>query len=332
MKNSMMTVAQAAQKIESGAVIVAAGSEDALSKLPKGKWIGGTSVYFVTEDGGKVDHENVFVTEIDGATDARAVMYVGEDLKDLTMNRFDNGMSMILIPAFSKAHSDFAIHGMEFPGVFDQPLMGWITGVHLDDLGQKTPKVFDGATGQSYEDGAALLHVEIGAEKVATLDILNLFEQDQNADVISFQADGFSAKTALVNGLAVDLASYIADNGIDTKLPLVANYAGAMVNVSFQAVDADKGVDFYAPVVAGVDYRLAKSTGAYAEVFAANATGDGSKELSCNCILNFLYGELEGKVTGSFTGPATFGEIAYILLNQTMVRLDVQDKAQTAVA
>ncbi|WP_439103601.1 DUF6976 family protein [Celeribacter marinus] len=332
MKNMMMTVAQAAEKIESGAVLVAAGSQEALGQLPKGKWIGGTSVYFVTDEGGKVDRENVFVTEIEGATDARAVIYAGEDLKDLTMNRFDNGMSMILIPAFSKAHEEFAIHGTEFSGLFDQPLMGWVTGVHLDDVGKVTPKVFDGATGEAYDEGAALLHVEIAADKVATIDILNLFEQDEAADLIEFDTDGFSAKVAKVNGKDVDLAAYIADNKIDTQLPLVANYAGAMVNVSFQAVDPAKGVDFYAPVVSGVEYRLAKSPGAYAEVFAANATGNGTKELSCNCILNYLYGELEGKVTGSFTGPATFGEIAYILLNQTMVRLDVQAKVQSTVA
>ena len=42
-------------------------------------------------------------------------------------------------------------------------------------------------------------------------------------------------------------------------------------------------------------------------------------EFSCNCILNYLYGELEGKVTEGMYGPVTFGEIAYQLLNQTLV-------------
>jgi hypothetical protein len=47
---------------------------------------------------------------------------------------------------------------------------------------------------------------------------------------------------------------------------------------------------------------------------------------SCNCILNYLYSELEGKKTGKVTGPITFGEIAYVLVNQTMVYLSVEDK------
>ena len=47
---------------------------------------------------------------------------------------------------------------------------------------------------------------------------------------------------------------------------------------------------------------------------------------TCNCILNYLYANLEGKKTGSIVGPITFGEIAYMLLNQTMVYLTFEDK------
>jgi len=45
---------------------------------------------------------------------------------------------------------------------------------------------------------------------------------------------------------------------------------------------------------------------------------------SCNCILNYLYGELEGKHTGQVVGPMTFGEVAYQLLNQTMVQMTLE--------
>ena len=52
---------------------------------------------------------------------------------------------------------------------------------------------------------------------------------------------------------------------------------------------------------------------------------DGEPVFACNCILNYLYGKLEGKKTGHLTGPFTFGEIAHQLLNQTLVRLCVYD-------
>lgn len=44
---------------------------------------------------------------------------------------------------------------------------------------------------------------------------------------------------------------------------------------------------------------------------------------ACNCILNYLYSELEGKKVPTMLGPMTFGEIAYQLLNQTLVYLTI---------
>ena len=66
--------------------------------------------------------------------------------------------------------------------------------------------------------------------------------------------------------------------------------------------------------------------GDYADAFArAIPADDDSPAFSCNCILNYLYGKLEGKKTGHVTGPITFGEIAHVLLNQTMVQLHLRD-------
>lgn len=45
---------------------------------------------------------------------------------------------------------------------------------------------------------------------------------------------------------------------------------------------------------------------------------------------NFLYAELEGRQAGGFVGPVTFGEIAYVLLNQTLVRLSVSPSEAAA--
>ncbi len=40
-------------------------------------------------------------------------------------------------------------------------------------------------------------------------------------------------------------------------------------------------------------------------------------------MLNYLYGELEGRRTGAVVGPMTYGEIGYQLLNQTLVYIEV---------
>jgi len=99
-----------------------------------------------------------------------------------------------------------------------------------------------------------------------------------------------------------------------------------MVYVSIQAMlDKEKSVQFYAPVFEGVSYRIARPVEDYAAKFhVAVPNGAAKPVFACNCILNFLYGELEGKKTGAITGPITFGEIAYQLLNQTMVFLQIE--------
>jgi hypothetical protein len=99
-----------------------------------------------------------------------------------------------------------------------------------------------------------------------------------------------------------------------------------MINTSFQSVDAARGVQFYAPVFAGMHYKIAAPIEDYATEFRRRVAPRPRAPLfSCNCILNYLYGQLEGKRTEGFVGPITFGEIAYQLVNQTLVFLDVRD-------
>jgi hypothetical protein len=325
MKNELLTLDQACAQIASGAVMSIAGDEKLLAQLPKGNWIGGTTVYFMTAAGGKVDREHLFCTILPADVTATIRHLSGDGLSQIAQGYSPNGMSLIIIPAFSKAHAQFAEQGADYPQIFDQPLLGWISGVHLDDIGRVAPAVFDGTTATKHDDGAVLLHVSIGAEAQAKLDIVNIFAQGRDDSLcFTFPEIGFSATTAFVQGKKVNLAAYLQEKGVDTRLPLVANYAGALINVSFQNVDVEAGkVDFYAPVFPGVEYRLAITQGNYAETFHAIAGKAGADALSCNCILNYLYGELEGKTTGGYTGPVTFGEIAYVLLNQTLVRLEI---------
>lgn len=325
-KNEMLTPSEAAARISAGDVMVIAGDESLLAALPRGTWIGGTTVYFVTETGGAVVRDRLFCTTIPQAVSATPRHIAADDLPSIASGYKPDGFTLIMIPAFSQAHSRFAVEGAGYDGLFNQPLLGWITGVHLDEIGKRSPKIVNGQTGALLDEGAVLLHVALPEGSQAALDIINIFSQGDAADLtFTFPKAGFTATDVVVNGQTVNLARYITEKGIDTRLPLVANYAGALVNVSVQAVDTDTGeVKFYAPVVDGVEYRQATALGNYAAAFASVADQKGEGQYSCNCILNYLYGDLEGKRTGQFTGPVTFGEIAYILLNQTLVHMDIK--------
>ncbi|WP_374570100.1 hypothetical protein [Phenylobacterium sp.] len=323
---SMETVAETARMIRDGRVLLLAGDEALLSALPAGRWIGGTAVNFISAEGGATERGRILVTDItEHARDVRIRTYDLATLKDIGANYPDGGFTVVIVPGLSEAHAAFAKDVQTYEGVFNAPLVGWISGVDLSEIGQRTPKCFAG-DGAPLDAQAVAMHVTLPAGQIAYVDIVNLFTQGEG-EAIVFDADGFSAEGECQIGCApANLAAYIAERGLDIKLPLVADYNDAMINVSIQAVDEEAGrVDFYAPVFKGVEYRFAKPVDDYVGAFARQSREKelGRVAFSCNCILNYEYAGLEGKKTGSFVGPVTFGEIAYMLVNQTLAFLAI---------
>ena len=325
MSNSLLSVAEVANLIQSGKTLALAGDEAVLRQLPRGNWIGGSTPYFVGDAGGVCTRGSIHVTLFDEAgQSAQIARYSSRDIDRVYADGAAVGYSLIIIPANSPTHLRFALGAPSFERFARRPLIGWIAGFHLDELGKATAWVFDGRTGEAIADGAVVLHVGLPPGKMAELSILNIFEVGDGPS-IEFDKDGFEAGEARVGGEQVNLARWLDQNKADTRLPLVADYLGTRVNVSFQSVDAKAGmVHFYAPVFVGVTYRHARPVPDYAAAFTRHVPVDvGQVAFSCNCILNYLYSELEGKRTANFTGPVTFGEIAYQLVNQTLVYLVV---------
>jgi len=316
------TVAEVSEMIRAGRRLLLAGEEGTLRRLPQGEWIGGTIPYFMTHGGGLVSREGIFVTEVPPeVTSTRIVTHDAESLSGIAQEAPENGFTFLVLPAYSPVHLSYAHDAPDYPQMYLKPIVGWIAGVHLEDLGRTLPKVVDGRTGQFSEDLAVAMHCHLPAGIEAHLGIVNLFRQG-GGDRITFPSDGFQATECWVNGKKRSFAAYLAEKHIDTRLPLVANYSGAMINVSFQTVDLPQGrVDFYAPVFQGVAYEMALPVTDYVSEFRAAVPSRIVPAFSCNCILNFVHSELEGKVTAGMFGPVTFGEIAYQLLNQTLVYL-----------
>lgn len=309
-------------------VMMLAGDESLLSQLPRGKWIGGTIPYFMSEDGGVLTHNQIQVVILpEYIQDIRIKSYNEKNLAEIPKDYGSNSVSFIVIPAFTDVHQSFAKNCSTYVGIFDSPLVGWITGIDLKDIGNIKPKVINGSTGEILESDAVVMHANLPANKIGKVNILNLFKQG-SGDKISFSSVGFEVTDCFVNGEKKNFADYIASKKINTQLPLVANYMGAMINVSIQAVDdKQKKVSFYAPVFPDVEYVIADPVDNYESSFLAELKKSPVDPVfSCNCILNYLYANLEGKKTGNIVGPITFGEVAYMLLNQTMVYLTFEDR------
>lgn len=326
-KNGLYSVEDVAALIARGHILLLAGDEMLLSQLPAGTWVGGTAVSFMAEDGGVTDHGRIFVHDLTGiATAATVKRYTSDQLAGISADYPASGFSVLIVPGGSGVHARFAKEVQTYDGVFNSPLLGWIAAVDVADIGKRQPKAFAGSP-EAVADDAVVLHVELQRGKMAVLDIINPFRPG-NGDTIVFDQEGFVCSgDCRIAGEPANLARYIRDNAIDTKLPLIADYNGALINVSVQSVDAEAGtVRFYAPVFPGVAYRFAEPIVDYVDAFeSAGNTGADGLVFSCNCILNYMYAELEGEMTGNFNGPITFGEIAYMLLNQTVVYLKIID-------
>lgn len=314
--------------IKEGKKLLLAGEESLLCDLPQGDWIGGTIPYFMGDDGGLTSKEVIFVTELPEECSVKEIrQYKSEDLEEITKDYPSNGISFVIIPATSEAHTKFANEISACPALFNSPLVGWISGVHLDDLGTLSPKIFNGLSGDSSAEDAIVMHIDLPDGVYAKTDITNLFEQG-NGDVLQFDESGFTIESVIVNGDKVNFAKYLMANKVNLELPLVADYSGAMVNVSVQSIDEENlKVNLYAPVFAGMEYKIAAPINNYEKDFSeAISQKNATPIFSCNCILNYLYAGLEGKKTADIKGPMTFGEIAYMLLNQTMVYVTLERK------
>jgi len=317
------------EKINKGEYLVIAADESLLTDLPSGNWIAGTIPYFMAAEGGTVNREKIFVNTIEGVQHnnaPRISLYDGNSIQRISQEAPEHGFTIVILPAMSEVHLSYAQNAPDYPNMYFSPIIGWISGVHLDDIGKQTAKVgFGPARGMLFDQQAVAMHIPLPTNQLANINIVNLFTQGDGPE-IKFKSTGFSVSECTINGETTNLSDYIKYAKVDIRLPLVANYSGVMVNVSIQQLDeANNKVDLYAPVFADISYRFAKPVENYIDGFNKELSASASEGISfsCNCILNYLYSELEGKKTRDLTGPITFGEVAYQLLNQTLVYLSL---------
>ncbi len=328
-KSELASIQEVSSAISAGESLLLAGSRQALEQLPQGDWVGGTIPYFMSQEGGLVSEDRIFMTSVpDSALSVKITDYGEDELANLYSDAPVNGFTFLILPASTDVLKAFAQQAPSLDGFLVRPVVGWVAGVRVDHIGKEQPLVFNGRTGESFIHRGAALHVTLPTNQAADLQIVNIFERGKGSS-IRFLETGFKVSTCLIDGEATNLAEYMTSHNVSLKFPLVGDYCGSSINVSVQSVDPVGGiVELYAPVFPEVDYQFASRVEDYAAAFDQALSSHAQQEppsFACNCILNYLYGDLEGKTTGKTTGPITFGEIAHLLLNQTMVQLHIVD-------
>lgn len=315
------------EKINQREFLIIAADESILKQLPSGNWIAGSIPYFMGQEGGEISQDKAFVNTIEGVdlnNPPRIMPYDMNSIKNIAQDAPENGFTITILPAGSEIHAEYAENAPSYDNMFFSPIIGWIAGSHLEHAGAQ-PQVGFGTANMLMTDKAIAMHVPLSESQFANINIVNLFEQGSGPK-ISFNDTGFSANDCVIDGKASKFSEYVQNNNIDTRLPLVADYNGVNINVSIKELLSDS-VDFYAPIFKNVSYQFANPVVDYVSELDKSIASQQVPDncFSFNCILNFLYADLENKKTAELTGPFTFGEIAYQLLNQTLVYLSIEE-------
>jgi hypothetical protein len=327
MNTSLQSVSQVASLIQNKRVLLLAGDESVLDQLPDGNWIAGTIPYFMSPDGGLFSKEKIHVIDLtDTVSSFKMMSYDEHSIKDIVSDEYENGFSVLILPALQPVWQTFALDAPSYPDLFTNPLIGWVSGIEFSDLGKVTPKTYLG--NRKSENLGVVMHVAIPDEYIARTNIINLYRPG-SGETIQFQKKGFDSNECIVNGETHNLYHYLRDRQASENLPLVADYSGASINVGILWDHANQQANLVGPVFPEVDYRLPDIAemnyeAAFEEAYLQEENKDFT--FACNCVMNYFTFGLEGKQLQGLSGPVTFGEIAYQLLNQTFVYLIIEKR------
>lgn len=295
MKKYLYTVEETAEMIKAGKKLVLAGDMALLEQLPDGDWIAGTSPYFMTPEGGIVNTEKIFVSDLTSSvSEIQFKTYDADSLKNIYIDGYEDGYTFLIIPPYSKVQESFAFGAPEYEGFASKPLCGWVAAHMFDQRQIEVGKTYCRSAKSASAELAVAMHVKLPANKYAEMNLVNFYEPREDI-TIEFLETSLAVKNVLVNGEKVNLAKYIADNNLDPDLPIMTDAFSQLTNVSIHMINGDT-VTVFAPVFQGVPYKLAKPVENLPQKMLDYKNPDPvSPDAGCMCMLCYLRGEQEGK-------------------------------------
>lgn len=325
MKKYLYTVEETAEMIKAGKKLVVAGDMPLLEQLPEGDWIGGTSPYFMTPEGGKIIKDKIFVSDLtDSVSELMIKTYDAEGLKNVYTDGYEDGYTFLIIPPYSVAQERFAFEAPSYEGFASKPLCGWVAAHEFDQRQIEVGKTYcrNGQSGSA--ELAVAMHVKLPANKYAEMNLVNFYEPREDITV-EFTETSLTVRNVIVNGKEVNFAKYIKENNLDPDLPIMTDAFSQLTNVSIHMMTEDT-VTVFAPVFQGIPYKIAKPVDNLPQKMLDYKNPDSeSPDAGCMCMLCYLRGEQEGKVLDNIYVPVTLGEICYQLVNQSVITFSIKN-------
>ena len=111
---TIFTLQETIDLINQDKALMIAGDEKLLSQLPQGNWIGGTTAYFIGDEGGEVSKSKLFVVaKTDDIESISVHEYSSLNINEFPSTGYSNGVTLMIIPAFSDIHQKYAENAME---------------------------------------------------------------------------------------------------------------------------------------------------------------------------------------------------------------------------
>ena len=237
-----------------------------------------------------------------------------------------NGFTVLIMPFVKPVTTEYAMNAVNFENFAAYPVCGWVSGQPLDRILKEKAYTASGIGPTVYSDKAVAMHVSLPETKYAEIHIFNPYEQG-DGDVITFDRSGQTVKDANINNVKRNFAEYFHEKKYDGNyLPLVANYSGAMLNIS--CIPAGDQMQLSAPVFEHIEYRFAKIN---PQITEPELVSD-KVILSFTCVHNFMQPDYCEKYLKKMDGAVVFGEIAYQFVNQTTVYVAIGDVQQNTEA
>ncbi|MBO7440653.1 MAG: hypothetical protein J6T96_03145 [Bacteroidales bacterium] len=326
MKNKLYTKEQVVEFIKEGRIMHLCGNEETLKDLPKGNWVAGMTPYFMDEVG-KICGNKIYVDDFS---------FIGEECEMATFdenniaeiakrNKYSNGFIFVVLPIDSQVYFTFANHSLEYENIYDNPVVGYVSSVLLEEYGKKQPKVAIGSEGVLHADKAAVMYVKVPDRLRVRAEIMNFDSIDDTTPSLKFPKTGFTQSDCLIDGKPGNIARYLEDvkSRIGHYPQLITSQNGALVNRDVKSVNLETGeAVFFSPAYESDVYYIVKVNKDYLGTFNRRL-GRKTDVIACvSCTSYFLQGDFEYRHI-DFNGVYTFGEIAYQLLNKTIVTLEV---------
>ncbi len=329
MKKQLYTVEEVNSLIKAGRKLIVTADEVLLDKLDEGDWIAGTIPYFMTDEGGILTNEKLFVNDLtEVGKNFKFEQYNAKNIHNITTNSFGNGFTIVILPLGSEIHACFSLNSLNYTDILINPVLGFVSGFNLNDTNNPSAYTYFGGNKEKSNAAGVVLHIELPENEVARVEIINPNSIDENSPEFIFPTTSFEQSDCKINGEDGNIADYlISIDHHSLSIPLISSTNGALINRDVQFIDkANRKVSFYAPLYSDEKYRLAKKSDDFAALLVDKMKIDKNiSPYSCLCVSFYLLGNLENKIV-NINGAFTFGEIAYQLLNQTTVFLLI-DKA-----